>query len=364
MKTPGTPSTISLDCLDLKTYASLFSRCHDFPRDSLFFRVLAKCAIGNDSLESYCNQYGLSPDQFQRYMAAVPLDNMIMFSRKLFAVSLREMRKNGWKPPRKGVLLAIDFHDEEYYGEKDEYVHNTIQQHQERHCSATVHRYISAAVVDKQFKHTLCVLPVKKGETSGLLVGRLLETVKRLVKVEAVLLDRGFYAVDVLEAVASHDAHYIMPAKNNQDVRLSYWLSVETGVWRWPHMVHRHRKAGVITKLFLKETRLTECNGFITNREIKRDTYRALLERYDKRWNVENSFKEAYYYRVRTSSKNLTYRLLLQTIGLLLVNLQELLKFARFRVRVYEMKTILLLLLEDMINETPRRITKRLQVHV
>jgi Transposase DDE domain len=359
MKKPGTPSTISLDCLDLKTYASLFSLCLDFPRDSLFFRVLAKCALGNDSLESYCNQYGMSPDQFQRYINSIPLDDMVLFSEKLFALSLRELRRNGWRTPRKGVLLAIDFHDEEYYGEKDGYVHNTIQQHQERHCSATVHRYISAAIVDRQFKHTLCVLPV-----SGLLVGQLLETVKKLVKVEAVLMDRGFYTVDVLEAVTSHAAHYIMPAKINQDVTLAYWLSVETEVWRWPHVVHRDRKQGVKTTLFLKETRLTEYNGFITNRKIKKDTYRELLERYDRRWNVENSFKEAEYYRVRTSSKNLSYRLLLQTIGLLLVNLQELLKHARFRVRVYEMKTILHLLLEEEIDKTPVRITKRLQVHV
>lgn len=342
----------------------MFSLCHDFPRDCLFFRVLAKCAVGNDSLESYCNLNGLSPDQFQRYMATIPLDDMILFSKKLFALSLRELRKNGWKTPRRGVLLAIDFHDELYYGAKDGYVHNTIQQHQERHCSATVHRYISAAIVDKQFKHTLCVLPVRKGEMSGLLVGHLLETIMKLVKVEAVLLDRGFYTVDVLEAVASHGAHYIMPAKINQDVTLSYWLGVETEVWRWPHVVHRDRKNGVRTTLFLKETRLTEYNGFITNREIKRDTYRKLLERYDRRWNVENSFKEAEYYRVRTSSKNLSYRLLLQTIGLLLVNLQELLKLARFRVRVYEMKTILLLLLEGEINETPVKITKRLLVQV
>jgi hypothetical protein len=306
----------------------------------------------------------MSPDQFQRYMAEIPLDEMILFSKKLFALSLRELRKNGWKTPRKGVLLAIDFHDEVYYGEKDGYVHNTIQQHQERHCSASVHRYISASIVDKQFKCTLCVLPVKKGESSGLLVGQLLETVMRLVKVEAVLLDRGFYTVDVLEAVASHGAHYIMPAKINQDVTLSYWLSLETDVWQWPLMVHRHRKAGVMTTLFLRETRLTEYNGFITNRKIRQDTYRELLERYDRRWNVENSFKEAEYYRVRTSSKNLSYRLLLQTIGLLLVNLQEQVKHARYRVRVYEMKTILLLLLEDKINETPIRITKRLQVHL
>ena len=252
MKTPGTPSTISLNCLDLKTYATSFSLCFDFPRDTLFFRVLAECAIGNDSLESYCNLYGLSPDQFQRYMAAIPLDDMILFSKKLFALSLKELRKNGWKPPRKGVLLAIDFHDEQYYGEKDGYVHNTIQQHQERHCSATVHRYISAAIVDKQFKHTLCVLPVKKGETSGLLVGRLLETVKKLIKVEAVLFDRGFYTVDVLEAVADHDAHYIMPAKINQDVTLAYWQAWKPrcGAGRtWYTGIVKH---GVRTTLFLK----------------------------------------------------------------------------------------------------------------
>ncbi len=51
-----------------------------------------------------------------------------------------------------------------------------------------------------------------------------------------------------------------MRAKINQDVTLNYWLSAETGVWRWPHMVHRDRKDGAMTTLFLRETRLTEYN--------------------------------------------------------------------------------------------------------
>ena len=91
---------------------------------------------------------------------------------------------------------------------------------------------------------------------------------------------------------------------------------------------------------YFYEYRTGDYAGFITNREMNTDTAEKLLELYERRWNIENGFKEAKDFLIKTTSKNHAYRLLLYAISHLIANLQNIIRDTRFRVRYYEMQEI------------------------
>jgi len=360
MKEPNLSLTVDLGCLDIKSFVSLFSDCFDFPRSDFYFKVLMECTLGNDSLESYCNKNGHSPDRFLFYMNRINVEDIVEFSLKAYRRTLK-MYEHG------NVLLAIDYHDQEYFGAVDEYVINTIMLHGERYCKATVRKYISMSIVDKRFKHTLAILPVMNGQKPEELVKRLLSIAKSVVNIECVLLDRGFLTVNVFDTFDKMGVQYLIPSKKgNTDIRVAYWMSLETEKWRWFHRVYKDRKTYAETEVFLKEIHTTEYMGFLTNRYMKTDTFEELLRMYDLRWNIENGYKEAKTYQIRTSSKNPAYRLLTQVISHILVNLIQIVRHNIIRIKGYEMKTtfqhMLKKVLEPKTRPTKIKVSKRLEI--
>lgn len=104
------------------------------------------------------------------------------------------------KARRKGllkwpVLLAIDCHDEAYYGkERPPEVKGT------KKCKGTnyAYQYIVLDIVVEGQRFTIGILPVPSLIDANNLVKVLLKKVMPLIDIEAVLLDRGFYSVAVI----------------------------------------------------------------------------------------------------------------------------------------------------------------------
>jgi len=267
-------------------------------------------------------------------MKSIGVEDIVEFSLKAYEKTLKMY-------DREKVLLAIDYHDQEYFGEADEYVINTIMLHGERFCKATIRRYITMSIVERKFKHTIAVLPVMNGQKPEELVMRLLNIAQKIVEIECVLFDRGFLTVNVLKSIDDMGIQYLIPSKKgNGDIQVAYWLSIITDKWRWLHRVYKDRKTYVETELFLKELYTTEYMGFLTNRYMKTDTFRDLLRMYDLRWNIENGYKEAKTYLIRTSSKNPAYRLLIMAISHIMTNLLQIVRHNHTRIKGYEMKIV------------------------
>lgn len=67
-------------------------------------------------------------------------------------------------------------------------------------------------IVSGKHHPTLSAYPIADGESQAHYVGGLLENAKRLrVNIDIVLMDRGFYAVDVILEVVEQGAYYIVP---------------------------------------------------------------------------------------------------------------------------------------------------------
>jgi hypothetical protein len=310
-------------------------------------------------------------------MNKASVEEVIGFSARSFKQSLRLLKKHG-PSLRMGVFIAIDYTDVEYDGEDNEYVFHTVKRKGNRYQHIRVLRFATLAIVAKRFKCTLAVLPVKKDDRSELVVDRLLGMAEGLVRIRGVLLDRGFYNMAVLNTVEKHGMYYILPVKRVGDLDLLYWLSTITGMWRWVHVMRSRaedRRTGKKTRtmykpvtVYLQEVHLGEYIGVVTNRCMKKESVKTLLRVYDYRWNIENSYKDCKNYRIKTSSRNPAYRLLLFTVSLLMVNLQELARKAtKTRITGKEMLMVFALLLQHakgILREEIVQLTKKLIVRL
>lgn len=351
---------VDLRSLCLNRFATGFGDSFDFSRDKQYFQLLVECANRNLSIEAVCNLYDLSPDRLFFYLSRVDVGQMIGYASQALQSCIALLRKSGKKQPRRGFLVAIDTTDIEYYGERDLYVHNYVKRMGKVFKPILVRRYATLSIVAYGFKLCLAILPVSREDRLEGLVDRLLDCV-RGVHVRCVVMDKGFYNVAVLNKIEERGLCYLLPVVKKDDLDRLYWVCNVTDKWKWGYVMAAGKPWRKRVTVHFQERELGDYVGFITNLP-ETDSVKRLLALYDQRWNIENGYKEAEHFRVRTSSKNHVYRLLLYTISHLLVNLQNIVRQTRYRVRYYEMTQIIGLVLDPNTEKGIHHITKRLDI--
>jgi hypothetical protein len=354
---------VDLRSLCLNRFAKGFSDSFDFSRDKQYFQLLVECANKRLSLEAVCNLYDLSPDRLFFYLNRIDVDEMLEYTNQALHSCLSLLRKNGKKPPRQGFVVAVDTTDVEYYGERDMYVHNYVKRMGKVYKHILVRRYATLSIVAPGFKLCLAILPVRKEDKLEALVDRLLASVEG-VRIRCVVLDKGFYNVGVLNRIEEHGLHYLLPVVKRDDLDRLYWLCHTTDKWKWGYTMAADRPWRKPVTVYFQERELGDYVGFATNLDIDKDSIKRLLALYDQRWNIENGYKEAEHFLIKTSSKNHAYRLLLYTISHLLVNIQNIVRETRYRVRYYEMTLIIQLLLDPTTKKGIHHITKRIDIQL
>lgn len=323
--------------------------------------MLVESALKNLSLDAICCLKHKCPDRLFFYLNQVGVDEMLRYTNRALQQCYAAWKKNGGRVSRWGCLVAIDVTSFEYYGEKDEYVHDYVKPAGRKYKHIRVRKYAALSIIAPRFKLCLALLPIKKGEKLPDIVDKLLGLVKG-VRIRCLVLDKEFYNVEVLNRIEAHGLHYLVPIVQKESIDRLYWMCNTTGRWIWRYMMGVARKERKQVTGYFHEYHLGDYAGFITNRDMKTDTAERLLELYGRRWNIENGFKEAKDFLVSTTSKNHAYRLLLYAISHLLANLQNIVRDTRFRVRYYEMTEIIRLILDPAAEKKEYTISKRLVV--
>lgn len=341
----------------------------------MYFRLLLKCTLNADSIESACNREFESSDRLLFYMKNAGVEDVKGFSCMLFK-SVFKMLKRHYDMSR-GVWVAIDTHAVPYYGGDNCYVFYTVKRKGSRFQKVKVYKYATLAIVSRRFKYTLAAIPLKREDRLEDVVDALLCMVRGMVRIKMVIMDREFYNQHVLTTVENHGLCYLVPVKWSLGTDMLYWLSRMRGKWMWPYTMRSRaedRKTGKTSPTAYKEITVyfheivfSEHQAFTTNR-IGRQTAESLMRTYDLRWNIENSYKDAENYTIRTSSRNHAYRYLVFVLSHLMMNLQELSKKAtRTHISGKEMLLVFEILVE--LEETDRpceriRLTKKLSVQL
>ena len=365
MKESSPPSVADLKCVGLKSFSKFFDACFQFSRAGMYFLLLVKCTVMNRSLDAVCKKTFSSSDRLFFYLGRMTVDQITWCCNRLLHRSFQLLWRDRWH--HRPVLLAIDTTDQIFYGKKNDYVSSTVKTRGRKTNAVKVLSYATISIVARGFKFTLAVFPVRNDEGNGKLVEKLLQSIPGELKVRAVLMDKGFYETAVMQTVDMLGYKYIIPCKQYPDLDDLYAFLEVSGEKHWKYTMHRGKPKEYTFDVYLDDQGIQRYIGFATNIDMTHKDFETLGQTYRFRWNIENAYKEAKEFKIKTSSRNHGYRVLVFALSHLMMNLYTLTKRANRKavITLSDMKDALEFILEQLIpvvRPSPDRLSKHLLI--
>jgi len=210
-----TKFTISAD--DVQREASGWIQRHlkfaDFSNKcswSVIMSVLLFAASRRRSIFDACGRLSGTPsDETVRQALLATLPGAGELERRINAALADRLPKSFGKRPQR---IAIDLSEIPYHG-RPQHDPNEVRRGKPKSGTTHFHTYASAYVVQHGQRFTLALTRVLKDEKMDAVVGRLLRQVRRIgVKVRFLLLDKGFFNVEVIRYLQAARCPFLMPA--------------------------------------------------------------------------------------------------------------------------------------------------------
>ncbi len=227
------------------------------------------------------------------------------------------------------VNVAIDEHDEPYYGMDNRYLINAPF-HKFRGTDKA-YRFATLESVKNGGRLTLSIM--KKDQLDGidnaLEVDHLLKHAISLgININMVLMDRGYLDAGVIRTVESLNLEYIIPAKDNPKVLKYKKMEMKYSNRGFQFLVINDRissgKESVETNfvhIVYYPDRKRHDFSFYTNISVNEDNVRDEAEIYRERWGIENGYLEKKDVKEKTHSPDMGVRYFLFYISVLIYNM-------------------------------------------
>jgi hypothetical protein len=235
---------------------------------------------------------------------------------------------------RKKQRLAIDLHLQPYYGEplKDP---EEIYRSQAKAGTNNFHAYASAYVVCKGQRYTVALTPVKRGQSMKEVVQRLLAQARQAsIRPCLLLLDRGFYSVEMIRYLQAARVPFLMPAvargrlpKDGEPATgIRAFLLWKRGGWGQHTLASGKNKATVSICVFCgnyrgswkKHGRYAWVYAYWG---IKPGSVRWVADTYRLRFGIETSYRQLREARIKTCVRDPKVRFFFIALALILRNI-------------------------------------------
>lgn len=304
-----------------------------YKANDIAYRIL-QSAIHNQSLEAMfkLTDY-LSADRMLDYLHEIDQEEITKL--------IKKSNKN-IKLPKKAEL-AIDFHEKEYYGNKN---HTQVVGSKG---GKYVRRFIEISCINPPL--FLNAYPVNQFNNNKLsLLNKLFYDFSSLYKdtdIGLLLVDRGFFTKAVIKKLVRKNIPFIMPAIKNKAIEKLVELFKLGKINQ--RIRYKFGEASV-TLAFLKVE--DEVYVYVTNTN---HTPVKLYLLYTKRWQIETNFREQNKFIFKTKTTNFDVRYLAFTIAGLLFNAWQLTRSKLKHIESYLYKQILI----EQLLKVWQAITKR-----
>lgn len=299
-----------------------FNAFHDTNR---IVRQVLHAALGGYSIESGCKILKVQLPSNEVASADIILGHLHNLSPEKMQLQLqanirqaRNYAKEHYKNP---VKIAIDFHEDEYYGDKND-PHVVGTQH--KNGTNYAWRYITAEIVEKGKRLCIACEPVYSDDEKPVVLARILEQVKRIVKIEVVLVDRGFYGVECIRTLKKARLLFIMPVV--KDKKMKPLMNEHSLELPWVGAYVLREKDGETFTLCLKREG-DKIYGFATNIPFEgcgKDEMEKFVEdiaqTYDSRWGIETGYRVKNFFKARTTTRDHKIRQLYFFLSVILFN--------------------------------------------
>jgi len=245
---------------------------------------------------------------------------------------IKEMKRRGVF--RKPVIAAIDLTDDPYYGEYN----NRVRRSRRDRGTNLFYTYASLHGVENGRRVTVFEIPVHQLDDHALVVERLINaTTKKArgIRIRILLIDRGFYSVDVMKKLDELGVRYLMPAIKNERIKRAI---EEHHNGQIPNMVKFSIRNAAEQQAFFglmiypkkgaKETDPVHERYivFATNMRYG-EAFRLFPEipdEYRRRWGIETGYRVQNQVKAKTTSKNFTVRMVYQMLSVIVYNVWQL----------------------------------------
>lgn len=229
--------------------------------------------------------------------------------------------------------VAVDMTYVAYYGDRDELemVSGAPPTKSYQWCF----KFATLTVVGENIKLTLAVEPVEKGNRIiGEIIADLVEQAQELVHIHRVYADSEFCAAETFRELDELGVKYVIPSPKNNRVkneinRMQNDIRVINGYTIYgPISDGRTSQPGSTNLVLLPSTKEPEKTvAFTTNIEVSDDTEierldaKGWVDRYSRRWGIENSYKTIKDFLAWTTSKEFVVRFFYFGFAVLLYNM-------------------------------------------
>lgn len=300
-------------------------RCHS---DDLW-RLLVGAAARRTTIEAVCADLTMAPaaNTVRSHLSAQLASQAIPDLELRWNVALAALVP-AWLRTRPQAV-AVDFHDEPYYGQVDPAdPANWVCRGEAQAGTTYFFRCATAYVMHRDLRLTLAVVFVKPSDATVTLLDRLLSHVQQAgVRVRRLYADKGFCSLPVLRWLLEHRVPAIVaaPIRGKQggtralcQGRTSYrtthsFQSAEHGALSVPVTVVRtshRRQSGQRSPAWLVYVCLDVA-----------DPPQRVRKRYRRRFGIESSYRLVEKVRARTTSRSPVLRFLLLGLAVLIVNM-------------------------------------------
>jgi len=217
--------------------------------------------------------------------------------------------------PRAGIL-AIDLTTVPYFGKERTHAVRA------KRIRGTQYGFELATVYlcHRGMRFTLHALPVDQFTRTEDAVRRLLEEAMRYVRPTLVLLDRGFYAKEVVRTLRDLGVDFLIPVPRTAAVKRV--LAETKHLWAWVGTHAVGEDGPEVTFAVVPSTREEdERFPYITSRAVDTGSARSLADVYDARWGIETSYRVMKGTGPWTTSNAYVVRLLYHLLMVVLYNL-------------------------------------------
>lgn len=236
---------------------------------------------------------------------------------------------------RRRQPLAIDLILIPYHGQP---LHdaNEVYRGQPKHGTSHFHAYATAYVVRKGRRFTLAVTYVRQGEPLAKVIQRLLQqAAKAGVKPRYLLLDRGFYSVDVIRYLQAARYPFLMavvcrgrkPEHPQGPSGTRVFLTWKRSGWGRYTLTNAKKRTATVAIC-------VKCRNYRGQWRrhgrqklvyafwgLQPSSYHWVQETYRTRFGIESSYRQLHQARIRTSTQDPLLRLLFVGVALILRNI-------------------------------------------
>lgn len=243
---------------------------------------------------------------------------------------LEKLRRRGFF--RKPAIVAVDLSNDNYYGEYN----GLLRRSKKERGTNLFYTYASFHIVEKGKRITVFTIPVYQLDDHATICEELIKAAWiRGIKIKKLLIDRGFYSVDVMNMLDRLKVKFLMPAIKNDRVKqaiVDYHNHLNPKMMKFAIRNSQKKEASfglmIYRKKGAKETDpiTDQYIVFATNMKHSeaRKLYRKIPLEYKKRWGIETGFRVQNTVKAMTTSQNYTIRIIYQMLSVIIYNLWQL----------------------------------------